>query len=167
MSRASRAGSQVSGSAAADQDGTTRALQSALAAEQEAVYGYGVVGAYLSGASQSTADADWLAHQNASNAIQAMLRQRGTQPSAAAVAYQLPITVQTPAQAVSLAVIIEDRIASTYLGLVALDSPAIRKFGALQVQASALRAAAWRGSTVAFPGLPTAAAAPRGGGHSS
>jgi hypothetical protein len=162
MSRESRAGSQASGSPAAAQTGTIRALQSALAAEQEAVYGYGVAGAYLSGSMQSAADADWLAHTSASNTIEAMLRERGTQPPAAAVAYQLPIAVQTSAQAVSLAVIIEDRIATTYLGLVAQDSPAIRKFGALQVQASALRAAAWRGSTVAFPGLPTATAATRG-----
>jgi len=164
MSRTGRTRSQVSGSGAAAQTGTTRALQSALAAEQEAVYGYGVVGAYLSGAMQSTADADWLAHTTASNTIQAMLRERGTQPPAAAVAYQLPIAVQTQAQAISLAVIIEERITTTYLGLVALDAPAIRKFGALQVQAAALRAAAWRGSTVAFPGLPAATTVTRSHG---
>jgi hypothetical protein len=163
MSRAKRAGSQASSQGAAPPDTTTGALQSALEAEQAAVYGYGVVGAYLSGAMQSMASSDWLAHTDASNTIAAMLRARAAQPPAAAVAYQLPITVQTPAQAVSLAVVIEERIATTYLGLVALDSPAIRKFGALQLQASALRAAAWRGSTVAFPGLPAATAARRSG----
>jgi hypothetical protein len=90
-----------------------------------------------------------------------MLRARRTQPAAASVAYQLPIHVQTSGDAVSLAVLIEDRIATTYLGLVALGSPAVRKFGALQLQAAALRAAAWRGNTVAFPGLPAVAAAAR------
>jgi Domain of unknown function (DUF4439) len=139
-----------------------RALQSALAAEHAAVYGYGVAGAYLAGSMQATAMADWVAHQVARDKLEAMLRSRGAEPTAAADAYALPITVRTPAQAASLAVVLEDRIATAYLGLVALASPAIREFGALQVQASALRAAAWRGSTVAFPGLPPAVlAAPR------
>ena len=141
---------------------TTAALQSALAAEHAAVYGYGVVGANLAGSRQATAMTDWVAHQVARDTLEAMLRSRGAQPVAAAVAYQLPVTVRTPGQAASLAVVIEDRVATAYLGLVALSSPSIRKFGALQVRAAALRAAFWRGSTVAFPGLPTdALTAPR------
>jgi len=70
--------------------------------------------------------------------------------------------VRTPGQAASLAVFLEDRVATAYLGLVALSDISIRQFGALQVRAAALRAAAWRGSTVAFPGLTASAlAAPR------
>jgi hypothetical protein len=145
---------------------TVRALQSALAAEHAAVYGYGVVGAYLAGSMLAAATADWVAHQEAGDALEAMLRARGAQPAAAAVAYQLPVPVQAPAQAVSLAVIIEDRTATAYLGLVAVSTPAVRRFGALQVQAAALRAAAWSGSTVAFPGLPALAAGRRGRGES-
>jgi Domain of unknown function (DUF4439) len=142
--------------------GTVRALQSALSAEHAAVYGYGVVGAYLTGGLQATATTDWAAHQVARDRLEAMLRSLGTQPTAAAAAYQLPIPVRNAGEAVALAVVLEDRIATAYLGLVALSNTAIREFGALQVQASALRAAAWRGSTVAFPGLTSAAlAAPR------
>jgi Domain of unknown function (DUF4439) len=143
--------------------GATGALQAALAAEHAAVYGYGVVGAYLTGGSRAAAaTADWVAHQNARDELEAMLRSRGSQPGPAAVAYQLPIPVRSPAQAVSLAVILEERIATAYLGLVALSTPALRDLGALQVRESALRAAFWRGSTVAFPGLTAAAlAAPR------
>jgi Domain of unknown function (DUF4439) len=141
---------------------TTAALQSALAAEHAAVYGYGVVGANLSGSKQATAMTDWVTHQVARDTLEAMLRSRGAQPVAAAVAYQLPVTVRTPGQAASLAVILEDRVATAYLGLVALNSPSIRKFGAVAVRAAALRAAFWRGSTVAFPGLPASAlTAPR------
>jgi Domain of unknown function (DUF4439) len=141
---------------------TTAALQSALAAEHAAVYGYGVVGANLAGSRQATAMTDWVAHQVARDTLEAMLRSRGAQPVAAAVAYQLPVTVRTPGQAASLAVILEDRVATAYLGLVALSSASIRQFGALQVRAAALRAAFWRGSTVAFPGLPASAlTAPR------
>jgi Domain of unknown function (DUF4439) len=141
---------------------TTAALQSALAAEHAAVYGYGVVGANLSGSRQATAMTDWVAHQVARDTLEAMLRSRGAQPVAAAVAYQLPVTVRTPGQAASLAVVIEDRVATAYLGLVALSSPSIRQFGAVAVRAAALRAAFWRGSTIAFPGLPASAlTAPR------
>jgi hypothetical protein len=152
----------MSGRAAAA-PGTVRALQSALAAEHAAVYGYGVVGAYLTGGQQATATTDWLAHQVARDRLEAMLRSAGSsQPTAAAVAYQLPMPVRSARAAVALAVLLEDRITTAYLGLVALSNTAIRDYGAQQVQASALRAAAWRGSTVAFPGLTSAAlAAPR------
>jgi hypothetical protein len=143
--------------------GTVAALQSALAAEHATVYGYGVVGAYLSGSQQATATTDWVAHQVARDRLEAMLRSAGaSQPAAAAVAYQLPMPVRNAREAVALAVVLEDRVATAYLGLVALSDTAIREYGAQQVQASALRAAAWRGSTVPFPGLTSAAlAAPR------
>ena len=148
--------------------GTVSALQAALTAEHAAVYGYGVVGAYLAGRKQAAATADWVAHQEARDKLEALLRARGSQPVAAAVAYRLPIRVRNSSGAASLAVLLEDRITTAYLGLVALDTPAVRKFGALQVQASALRAAYWRGSTVAFPGLPASAlAAPRRPGSGS
>jgi hypothetical protein len=152
----------MSGSAPAPRQAaaTVAALQSALAAEQAAVYGYGVAGAHLAGGSQATAAADWVAHQEARDALEAMLRSRGAQPVPAAVAYQLPVQVRTSSDAVALAAMIEDRMAAVYLGLVAVTAPAVRQFGAQQVQASALRAAAWRGSTVAFPGLTEAELSP-------
>ena len=148
---------------AAPAPGTVSALQSALAAEHAAVYGYGVVGAYLTGSPQATATTDWVAHQVARDRLEAMLRSlASSQPTAAAVAYQLPVAVRNAREAVALAVLLEERIATAYLGLVALSNTAIREYGAQQVQASALRAAAWRGNTVAFPGLTSAAlAAPR------
>jgi hypothetical protein len=136
-----------------------RALQTALAAEHAAVYGYGVIGAYLAGANRATATADWVAHQNARDQLEVTLRSGGARPGPAAVAYQLPVPVRTPGEAISLAVIIEERIATAYLGLVALSSPTLRELGALQLRASALRAAFWRGSTTAFPGLTAAALA--------
>lgn len=134
-----------------------RAMQTALAAEHAAVYGYGVVGAYLAGTNRATATADWVAHQNARDQLEATLRSGGAQPGPAAVAYQLPVPVRTPAEAMSLAVMLEERIATAYLGLVALSTPALRELGALQLRSSALRAAFWRGNTVAFPGLTAAA----------
>ncbi len=51
------------------------ALQAALAAEQAASYGYGVVGAHLnaSSAQSVSADADWVAHQQARDSLTAMI----------------------------------------------------------------------------------------------
>jgi len=130
-----------------------QALQAALAAENSAVYGYGVAGAHLSGARRAAAVRDWVAHENARDALTAMLTARGGQPVAAAAAYELPFPVRGATAAVSLAAFIEDRLAAVYLGLVGLTDPALRAFGAAAVRTAAARATAWRGSTVAFPGL--------------
>ena len=67
----------------------------------------------------------------------------------------------SPAAAESLAVLLEDRLAAAYLGVVAVGSPALRQFGAGKVAAAAARGAFWRGRTVAFPGFP--AGTPRPG----
>jgi hypothetical protein len=140
--------------------GAGPALQAALAAEQAAIYGYGIVGAHL--ADSPRAVTDWTAHRVASDQLTAELRGRGITPRAAAVAYQLPHRVATPAQARALAVTLENQVASAYLALVALPEDALRQVGARQVRAAALRAAAWRAATVAFPGLPASALSGRG-----
>jgi hypothetical protein len=145
------------------------ALQGALAAENSAVYGYGVAGAHLAGARRAAAVRNWVAHQNARDALTAMLAARGVQPVAAAAAYELPFPVHGAAAAIALATVLEDRLCAAYLGLVALPDPALRPFGARAVRTAALRATAWRGSTLAFPGLYAPAPRPpararRGGG---
>ena len=129
------------------------ALQAALAAENSAVYGYGVAGAHLAGARRAAAVRNWVAHQDARDALTAMLTARGAQPVAAAAAYALPFGVHSAAAAVTLATVLEDRLSAAYLGLVGLSDPVLRAFGARAVTAAALRAAAWRGSALAFPGL--------------
>ena len=136
------------------------ALQGALAAENSAVYGYGVAGAHLTGARRAAALRNWVAHQNARDALAAMLAARGAQPVAAAAAYQLPVPVRGAGAAVTLATVLEDRLCAAYLGLVGLADQALRAFGAREARTAALRAAAWRGSTLAFPGLDVPAARP-------
>jgi len=130
-----------------------RALQAALTAENTAIYGYGVAGARLAGARRAAAVRDWVAHENARDMLTAMLTARGGRPVAAAAAYALPFRVHNAARAVSLAALLEDRVAAVYLGLVALSEPSLRAFGAAGVRTAALRAAGWRGSTLAFPGF--------------
>jgi hypothetical protein len=139
--------------------GPVAALQAALAAEQAAVYGYGVAGAHLGGENQATAQQYWTAHREARDTLTAMISARGATPVATLAYYALPFPVTNAASASALAAHLEDGVTAAYLDLVALplsaaDSASLRTFGALGMQASAGRAAHWRGSTVAFPGLP-------------
>ena len=129
------------------------ALQQALAAENSAVYGYSVAGAHLTGARRSAAVRGWVGHQNSRDALTVMLTARGAQPVAAAAVYELPFSVHNAAAAVALVTLLEDRLSAAYLGLVGLDDPALRMFGAHAVRAAALRAVTWRRGTLAFPGL--------------
>ena len=130
------------------------ALQGALAAEHAAVYGYGVAGAMLSGADRTAAHADWIAHQEARDSLEGMLTRLGATPVAASAAYQLPFAVTDPAEARALAVLLEEGVTQAYLAVVAVRDKTLRSFGALAMQPPANRAAAWRGRTIAFPGMP-------------
>ena len=133
---------------------TTGALQAALAAEQAAAYGYGVVGAHLSGSQAEAASADWVTHQAAADKLDGLLAAGGATGSPAGVAYQLPGAVHTAAQAAALAATLEDQVTSAYLDVVGRGSRDLRMLAAQQARAAALRAARWRGTTQAFPGLP-------------
>lgn len=146
----------------ASQAAVVRALQAALAAEHAAIYGYGVAGAHLTGHRLAQAQQYWDAHQSARDTLTSMLAARGATPAATAAAYNLPFPVRTVRAAVALAALLEDRLTTAYLGVVALANPGLRAFGARSARSAALRAAAWRHRTVAFPGLtPAQARTPR------
>ncbi len=129
------------------------ALQAALAAENAAIFGYGVAGAHLTGSAQATAGQDWTGHNQARDTLTAMISGRGAVPVAAQASYRLPFGVHDTASAMALAAYLEDGVTQAYLGLVAVSDQRLRQFGAMAVQAAAQRAASWRGSTQAFPGL--------------
>jgi NAD(P)H-dependent FMN reductase len=130
-----------------------QALQAALAAEDAAIFGYGVAGAHLSGARKSAAEQDWTGHNKARDTLTALISALGAAPVAAQAYYQLPFAVHDAASAAKLAAYIEDGVTRAYLGLVAVSDRRLRTFGALAMQSSAERAAFWRGTTEAFPGL--------------
>lgn len=130
------------------------ALQSALAAEHAAVYGYGVAGAQLAGADQADARADWTAHQVARDNLATMLSKLGATPAAASPAYQLPFPVTSPRSAAKLAATLEEGVTRAYLAMVAVSNPTLRNFAAQSMQTAANRALAWSGTTTAFPGMP-------------
>ena len=129
------------------------ALQAALAAEDAAIFGYGVAGAHLSGTRQSAAAQDWTGHNEARDTLTAMISGLGATPVAAQAFYQLPFAVGDAASAAALAAYLEDGVTRAYLGLVAVSDQRLRTFGAVAMQSSAERAAVWQGRTQAFPGL--------------
>jgi hypothetical protein len=139
------AGSQVAAQVAA--------LQAALAAEDAAIFGYGVAGAHLTGNSRAAAEQDWTGHNETRDTLAAMISRLGATPTAAQAFYQLPFRVTDAASAWALAARLEDGVTRAYLGLVALHDQQLRQFGALAMQGAAQRAVFWRGSTEAFPGL--------------
>jgi uncharacterized protein DUF4439 len=139
---------------------TIDALQAVLAAEHAVIYGYGVAGARLRGHRQVAAMRAWNSHRARRDELIAMLTAAGAQPVASADAYRLPFAVTSPRSAAALVVAMEDGITRSYLGLVVLPDPGMRTFGALAMQDAAARSAAWRGSTVPFPGLPPSVLTP-------
>ena len=82
-----------------------------------------------------------------------MISGLGAAPVAALAFYRLPFAVHDAASAAELAAYLEDGVTRAYLGLVAVSDRRLRAFGALAMQVCAQRAAFWRGSTQAFPGL--------------
>jgi hypothetical protein len=130
-----------------------QAMQAALAAENAAIFGYAVAGAHLSGARKTAAEQDWTGHTEARDTLATMISALGATPAAAQAYYRLPFAVHNATTATALAAYLEDGVTRAYLGLVAVSGEKWRTFGALAMQASAQRAAFWRGTTQAFPGL--------------
>jgi len=140
----------VSGSGAIS---AVQALQAALAAEDAAIFGYGVTGAHLSGNRKSAAEQDWTGHNEARDTLTAMISALGATPGAGQAFYRLPFQVNDAASAAKLAAYLEEGVTRAYLGIVAVNDQRLRTFGALAMRSSAERAAFWRGTTEAFPGL--------------
>jgi hypothetical protein len=143
------------------------ALQAALAAEHAAVYGYGVVGGRIGTARQAEARTAYDAHRARRDDLARQVRALGGRPVAADAAYALPFTVSDPADAVRLAARLEDGVAGVYADLVRTAAGERRRTAAGALRESAVRAARWRGGSVAFPGLAertgtTASATPTG-----
>lgn len=137
--------------------GAVSALQRALAAEHAAIFGYGVAGAHLGGSNRATAARYWTGHRQARDTLTGMITAMGGTPVAAAASYSLPFEVNSAGSGMSLAAQLEDGVTAAYLDVVAVSDPRLRTFGALAMQTAAGRAAYWRGSTEAFPGLPASA----------
>ncbi len=129
------------------------ALQSALAAEEAASYGYGVVGAHLTGAAFNAASANCVIHERARDALVKLITALGATPEPAAAAYRLPIAVRNAADAARLAADLELAVLTAYVELVGVADPGLRTLAATSMQDACIRAARWGGQSEAFPGL--------------
>lgn len=129
-------------------------LQAALAAEHAAVYGYGVVGAYLARNRRETARTCYDAHRAQRDLLRGLLLERRCEPVTAAPAYGLPFQVTDGTDAVRLAAHLENGLAAVYADLVAVADRRLRTVGAEGLRDSAVRASQWSGESTAFPGLP-------------
>lgn len=137
------------------------ALQTWLAGEHAAIYAYGVIGGRLPERLQPSAVEALDAHRARRDALQALLGGRGQVPVAAAPAYDLPTPADSQAEALALAIGIEERISrATYAVVTPADGGEIRRLAAGALQEQAVRAAGWRSragvapTTTAFPGRP-------------
>jgi len=135
-----------------------KALQAALGAEHAAVYGYGVVGGKVSEERRSEAQAAYDAHRARRDQLTRAVRDLGGKPEPAAAAYALPFPVPDSDAAVRLAAELEERVAGVYSDLVRAAEGERRRDAAQALREAAVRAARWRGESVAFPGLAERAA---------
>ena len=131
------------------------AMQSALAAEHAAIYGYGVVGAVMRGPDRHYATRALAAHTSERNRLIAMITDENATPVAAAPAYRLPSPVTDQASARDLAAHIEEGTSGALWDLVeaAAAGSSLRSIAITWLSDSAVRAAHW-GARQALPGQP-------------
>ena len=130
------------------------ALQQALAAEHAAIYAYGIAGAFVPAEAQRDARAAHAGHLARRDRLAARLHDAGRIPAAPAPIYDLPGPVTDPASAQALLTVVEERVCAVWADAVAVPEAGVRELAALALQDTAVRAARWRGASVAFPGLP-------------
>ena len=136
-------------------------MGAALAGEHAAIYGYGVIGAHLTGNALSQARQAEAAHRDRRDSMLEALASTGATPPAAQPAYALPFPVTDAASAVRLAQQIEERTAALWRAVLPPASAAQRRTALNALTDAALRAARWRRTagtrpgTVALPGTPT------------
>ncbi len=136
------------------------ALQTALAAEHAAGYGYGVVGARSPKASRTTARSAYDAHRARRDELSRLIVARHSRPAAAAPSYTLPFPVRDETDARRLAIYLEEGTAASYANLVSTSEGELRAFAARALLQAAIRASEWRRASIPFPGLPKWSAQP-------
>jgi hypothetical protein len=129
------------------------ALQTALAGEHAAIYGYGVVGSHLRGSARTRAQEAYDVHRARRDQLQQLIVERKATPVPASAAYRLPRPVLNAADATLLATELEERLAAVWVDAVGDLDGRLRELAGQVLQDVAVRAAGWRGGSVPFPGL--------------
>ncbi len=136
-------------------------LVAALAAEEAAIYAYGLVGVRLTvPAEQGQARAADTAHRLRRDYLIDQLDQLKALASSAPAGYQLPFAVTDRPTALKLAIWVEDGVAQAWRATLPTTEPGQRSQPLAYLIDSALRATRWRQlagitpATLAFPGRP-------------
>jgi hypothetical protein len=132
-----------------------QALQAALAAEDATIYGYGVVGAHLTGADRDAALNALQTHLELRDQLIALVQALHASPAVAQPAYQLPSPVDSTATARQLAAHLEQGVCGAMWDLVAAaaSSSPLRRTAIGWLADAADRANRW-GTQQPLPGQP-------------
>lgn len=133
---------------------TLDALQAALAGEHACIYGYGLVGAYVSDSAEDLARDGYQIHRARRRELARQIELRHGQPVAALATYVVPTEVDDDPSARALAGLLEQRLAVLYADLIEATSvPALRELALATLIETSVLAARWTGDTVALPGI--------------
>jgi hypothetical protein len=127
-------------------------LNDALAGEHAAIYGYGVLGAHVTGPSLVLAQQAEAAHRTRRDALLVRLASASPAPPAADPAYTLPFPVTDEASALRLAVGIEERTGDVWKAALADVGGDDRQRALDALTDCALRAARFRRAGGQTPG---------------
>ena len=137
-------------------------LAPVLAAEEAAIYAYGLIGVRLTAPGERTeARAAEQEHRQRRDYLVTLMSRLKASAAPAPAAYQLPFAVADRAGALQLAVRIEDGVAQAWRATLPATEPADRSEALANLTASAVRATRWRRQaavtpiTLAFPGRPS------------
>ncbi|MDZ4266195.1 MAG: ferritin-like domain-containing protein [Mycobacterium sp.] len=140
-------------------DAAAGALFDAIATEHATIYGYGMVSAHSDPEINYLVAQAMAEHRARREAAIVLLEERGVDAPLPAAGYSLPMEVDTPDQANTLAVTMEQDAATAWRAVVEqATEPDVRTFGVTALTECAVMAALWRRvrrdttTTVAFPG---------------
>jgi len=136
-------------------------LAAALAAEEAAIYAYGLIGVQLTAdRDRDEARAAELTHRARRDLLVSRLSEANASTAPAPAGYDLPFPVTDRASALKLAVHVEDGVAQAWRATLAVTTGADRSTGLSALTDAAVRATRWRRTagitplTMPFPGRP-------------
>jgi ferritin-like protein len=135
-------------------------LAGALAAEEAAIYAYGLIGVHLSGQAVREARAAEAAHRTRRDVLVTRLAELRASAAPAPAGYDVPFAVTDRASALRLAIQVEDGVAQAWRATLPVTEGADRETSLTGLTDSAVRATRWRRAagakplTMPFPGRP-------------
>jgi Domain of unknown function (DUF4439) len=137
-------------------------LSAALAAEEAAIYAYGVIGVHLTGPTYvGEARTAEQVHRMRRDTVVSRLAARNASTAPAPAAYRLPFPVNDAASALKLAIHVEDGVAAAWRAVLPASAGGDRAAALAALTDAAVRATRWRRRagvtpvTLPFPGRPS------------